>query len=682
MKWIVSIFTVFLLSVLAFAFYAKDYVDFEQLQMYIPFSVARLAYSPESQFASYPIPLKETHWVFDVGIVDANGDDHLDIFTTNHNWKQHLLVSDTQGGYRDVVTAWGMGQNSEFPGLELSHIPVVVDKPGLYLYWEDRYFHVRAHDMETPAKLTLGFQTYTKVDVISNEGFFLEKIEPDNAPPARIPDTVFELSTEGDAHLKVYPSSRGVPIQVYLNSSIPRDKVYVGNQKVTPAGDDIVLSLKDPHAMSWSDYNDDGQIDVFVTRGAIGGTLRVHPESIIEITRDELRVSKDGKPVFHDVGPETGIRKNYCSSRHASWVDFDNDGLLDLFVNCQDIGKIKGDYPKQLYRRNARNQLVDVAADVGLTIKDHHLIDYEWLDVDNDGDMDLVSHEDAGIFLHRNEDGRFVTEFVHRGDFARVDHPELQGRGIAYWNYDGKLTVADYDGDNDIDVFAASKKGNILLENRSGNLFSVEPASVGLPEKTVSAAWVDYDNDGLVDLHTVPEGLFRQREDRMFERTGQLELPVQKYQAAIINWFDLDNDGARDVMLTLNENPSLRRWWEVTPKDPFKWDVLTYRNLESGNHWLQVKLIGNAGNREGIGARVTVTTPEGRQMQEVGSSDGAFFSQGHYRLYFGLGDHGKADNVEIRWSDGEVQNIDDVPVDRLLVVDRDSSTRIKAEPGM
>jgi hypothetical protein len=682
MKWIVSVLSVILLSVIAFAYYARDHIDFEQLQMYVPFSIAKILYLPESRFAAYSIPLKETHWLFDTGIVDANGDNHLDIFTTNHNWKQYLLISDTQGGYSDKLEAWGLEQNSEYPGLEISHIHTVADKPGLYLYWDDRYFHIRAYNIGNSGKLTLDFQTYTRVDVLSNEGFHLEKIDHKSLTPTTKPDTAFRLTADGDALLKLYPDSRGIPINIKLNSSISPDNVYIGNQKVTASGDDIALFLQDPHAMSWSDYNDDGQTDVFITRGAIGGTLRAHPESIIDITKDKLLVSREGQPDFHDIGYEVGIRKNFCSSRHASWVDFNNDGLLDLFVNCQDIGRIKGDYPKQLYKRNEHNKLSNVTETAGLILKDHHLIDYEWLDADNDGDMDLVSHEDEGIFLHRNENGWFSSEFVYRGKFARVDRPELKGRGIAYWNFDGKLTVSDYDRDGDIDIFAASKKGNIFLENRGGEFSPVEPASLGLPKNTVSAAWVDYDNDGLVDLHTVPQGLFRQREDHLFEKTGQLELPVNEYQAAIINWFDLDNDGARDVMIALNKNPTLRRWWEFSSKDPFKWDVLTYRNLESANHWLEIKLKGNTGNREGIGARVIVTTPAGRQTQEVGNNDGAFFSQGHYRLYFGLGDYGKADNVEIRWSDGEVQLLGAVPADQLLVVDRESEAEVTTRAEM
>jgi hypothetical protein len=88
------------------------------------------------------------------------------------------------------------------------------------------------------------------------------------------------------------------------------------------------------------------------------------------------------------------------------------------------------------------------------------------------------------------------------------------------------------------------------------------------------------------------------------------------------------------------------------------------------NHWLQVKLVGQKGNRQAIGARVTVVTPDGRQVQEVGGTDGAFFSQGHYRLYFGLGNHARADVLRIQWPDGDQQEFHDVSGDRLLTIER------------
>jgi hypothetical protein len=141
--------------------------------------------------------------------------------------------------------------------------------------------------------------------------------------------------------------------------------------------------------------------------------------------------------------------------------------------------------------------------------------------------------------------------------------------------------------------------------------------------------------------------------------------------ASVINWYDLNNDGTRDVLIALNENSSLYRWWEFSPKDTFKWDFVTYQNNANENHWLQIKLIGKTGNREAIGSRVTLITPDGQQIQDIGNSDGAFYSQGHYRLYFGLGEHDKVDIVRIRWPDGEIQELRNVTSDALLVIERD-----------
>ncbi|MDP2057898.1 MAG: CRTAC1 family protein, partial [Thiobacillus sp.] len=383
------------------------------------------------------------------------------------------------------------------------------------------------------------------------------------------------------------------------------------------------------------------------------------------------------QPRFHEASREVGIKKKDCSGRHVKWVDFDRDGLLDLYINCQDRGNVPGGYPKQFYRQDAKGHFSDVSAEVGLDIPQNQLIDFAWLDADNDGDMDLLSHEDTGYFLYRNQGGRFAREFISRGKFERSDVKGLKGNTYDYWQFDGKLSLADFDSDGDLDVFVASKKGNTFLINNVGTFKPLDPTALGLPVESVAAAWVDYDNDGHPDLHTVPEGLLHQNKNHTFEATGFLSLPDKKYQAAIINWFDRDNDGAMDVLIALQDNATLWRWWEKPFKskdvkgkdDRFKWKILAYRNVGMKNHWLQLNLVGSAGNPQAIDARVTLVTPEGQQTQDVGSNDGAFLSQGHYRLYFGLGGHDKVDTVKVRWPDGRLQELKDVTADKLLNIE-------------
>ncbi len=91
--------------------------------------------------------------------------------------------------------------------------------------------------------------------------------------------------------------------------------------------------------------------------------------------------------------------------------------------------------------------------------------------------------------------------------------------------------------------------------------------------------------------------------------------------------------------------------------DRFDWPILDYRNVGHVGHWLQLNLVGSAGNRQAIGARVTLVTPEGKQVQTVGASEGAYLSQGHYRLYFGLGAVGKISALQIHWPDGQASGI-------------------------
>ena len=128
-----------------------------------------------------------------------------------------------------------------------------------------------------------------------------------------------------------------------------------------------------------------------------------------------------------------------------------------------------------------------------------------------------------------------------------------------------------------LDVFSASKTGNTLLLNDGKGRFTiVDPATKGLPGESATANWVDFDNDGLVDLYAFPQGLFRQRRDHGFEATGLLAFPARKYMAAIANWADFDNDGRRDLLIARLENFSLWQWWErlyKTAEDRFTWKL-------------------------------------------------------------------------------------------------------------
>lgn len=626
-------------------------------------------------------PLARIPHLFDLGIVDADGDGRLDIYTSNHNYRQVLLLADGKGGYRDVLTEWGLDQNREFPGWEQSFTAPVMNRPGLYIYWLGDVLTLRAKGLSGIGPVTGTLKMFSKIMVKHNDGFTL-KTSKASAPDSPIEQNIVDFQVAGDGILELIPPSRGVPTQIELAPGFPLDSVFIGNHEATSLSRSFSPYLRDRHGHAWADINGDGQLDVFISRGGVGGTIRTLPGTLRQQIRDEFLVT-GGTPRFRDVTTEVGIDKKDCSGRHVEWVDYDGDGRLDLFVNCQDRGKSQGSFPKQLWQQGADGRFQDVAMNVGLGLPDHEVIDFVWMDADGDGDVDLLTTEHKGFFLYRNDAGKFSPQFLFRTDFVRADVSGLKGEVNNYWRFDGKLTVADYDADGDLDVFSSSKRGNVLLVNDSGDFRRVDPVSLGLPAQSLNATWVDYDNDGRTDLHIVPDGLYRQAAQGRFEPTGLLAWAHNLYQAAIVHWYDQDGDGKRDLLLALNENPTQWRWWQKpfrNADDSHMWDVHAYRNVGAHNHWLQVEVRGSGDNRQAIGARVMVTTPEGTQAQEVGGNDSSFFSQGHYRLYFGLGSLSRVERVTVRWSDGHTRELRDVAADRLLHVERAGSHQETASP--
>jgi hypothetical protein len=612
--------------------------------------------------------------IFDLGVVDADGDGHLDLYTSNHNYRQLLLLSDGRGGHRDVLTPWGLDQNPAFPGWEQSFTRPRIERPGLYVYWLGENLVLQTHGLREIGPVSGKLAMFSEIGIAKNKGFQVAQTRV-NAPDSPIAETVIEFGATADGKLELVPPSRGVPTLIEFAEGFPLSHVYIGNQGVSPASRQVSPYLQDRHGHAWADINGDGKLDVFITRGGVGGTLRDLPGAIRQGIRDELLVSGNAER-FQEVATQAGIEKKDCSGRHAEWADVNGDGRLELFVNCQDRGKSHGIFAKQLWVQGPEGHFSDVAMDIGLGLPGHEIIDFAWMDADDDGDLDMLTTEDKGFFLYRGEDGKFSEQLLFRPEFVRADVAGLRGEVSNYWRFDGKITVADFDSDGDPDAFASSKRGNELLVNDRGEFRRVAPKSLGLPEHALNATWVDYDNDGLQDLHVVPDGIYRQVTKGVFEATGLLAVAPHRYQAAIVHWYDQDNDGDRDVLMALNDNPTLWRWWQKPFKmtdDEFEWTLSNWSNAASRNLWLQVAVEGGAGNPQAVGARVTVFTEVGGQTLEVGSNDSAFFSQGHYRLYFGLGESSRAERITVRWTDGKTLELQDVAGDQLIRIAPDVS---------
>jgi hypothetical protein len=247
------------------------------------------------------------------------------------------------------------------------------------------------------------------------------------------------------------------------------------------------------------------------------------------------------------------------------------------------------------------------------------------------------------------------------------------------------VAVGDYDGDGFMDMFLPhfSEDTPILYHNQKGDFFDDATNAAGLAVNTKYVCWgvdfADFDNDGWLDILNVtgtvypevekvypeykfktPRVVYRNLGNGSFEEVSEISGPavLEPHSSRGCAFGDFNNDGNIDVLvLNMNEPPSLLR-----------------NDNHSGNHWLNVKLIGTRSNRSAIGARLKVTAGERRQVREVFSGS-SYISQSDFRQHLGLGAARKADSIEIRWPSGHVETVRNVDANQFIVIEEEKGWR-------
>jgi enediyne biosynthesis protein E4 len=347
-------------------------------------------------------------------------------------------------------------------------------------------------------------------------------------------------------------------------------------------------------------------------------------------------------------------------SSTAVWGDYDGDGYLDLFVaNGGLAGQSAANW---LYHNNGNGSFTKIGANqVGSMVSEVQLWNLVgWVDYDQTGTLSLYLPNGPGTRLYR---------YLGAGRFASVTNPPACNASFAW---------GDYDNDGQVDLFSASGEENLasaLYHNEgSGHFKQMTAAQVGslVTDKGVAGgvAWGDYDNDGYLDLFVargwwVQNGnarqtslLYHNNGDGTFTKTATGSPANDLGQALMANWVDYDRDGFLDLFV------SEMGWTAPAPHR-------LYRNNGNSNNWLCVTCVGTASPRDGTGAKVrALATIRGKPMWQLRliNSGGTCWGGQSFVAHFGLGNATNVDVLRIEWSSGTVQELYNVPAKQYLTV--------------
>jgi hypothetical protein len=331
---------------------------------------------------------------------------------------------------------------------------------------------------------------------------------------------------DGDDDLDLFVGFNGASNRLYRNDA---------GTFVDAAAAAGIADARPTRAAAWGDFDADGDADLLLgfTAGA-GGVLRLY--------------RNDGSR-FVDQTRQSGVTVDSGAVRQPSWIDYDGDGDLDLFVAFRDK-------PNRLFRNDSA-RFLDVAPTVGVADA-RKSVGAVWFDYDEDGDLDLyVANMDGDAnALFRNEDGvggRFVDVAAESGVAWGGRAPNDKTNGTV------RPCAADVDSDGHLDLFAANYGPNgLLLYRGSGRFEDVSSAwGVAIDSRYDACAFADTDNDGLLDLYvngTVTGGTSYR--DHLFRNTGKsLEEAtpdniLERNADHGVQWVDFDRDGDQDLALT------------------------------------------------------------------------------------------------------------------------------------
>lgn len=425
------------------------------------------------------------------------------------------------------------------------------------------------------------------------------------------------------------------------------------------------------------DYDNDGRVDLYVAGVNQNALFRNLGSCRFEEVTQRA-----------NVGAGTPPSKPWSVA--AAWLDYDNDGNLDLFVTnyldwtwetnraCGDPGRrlscspahYEG-LPNALFRNRGDGTFEDVSGVTGIGSHVGKGMSAAVADYDRDGFVDVfVTNDSVRNFLFRNVKGeRFEEVGVQAGVAFTGDGIPVSSMGLDFRDLNG-------DGTPDATVTALAGETYPLFLNHGDGEFSDETytSKIGLESFTMSGWSVgafDFDNDGEKDIfaanshvsenvglyrsvaYRLPNAVFQRLPDGSYRDARAGAGPAMQEPAAHRGaaFGDLDNDGRIDAVVSVIGS-----------------EAKVLFNESDGGNWLILDLQGTRSNRSGIGARVKITDDSGRvQFNHVSTAVG-YASSSDSRVHFGLAESRLVRSVEIRWPSGMTETLEDVPAGQILEV--------------
>jgi len=426
------------------------------------------------------------------------------------------------------------------------------------------------------------------------------------------------------------------------------------------------------------DYDNDGFVDLYVAG----------------VNQNQL-FHNNGDGTFTDVTAKAGVpgttpKLGKTWAVAAGWFDYNNDGLLDLFVvnylnydirtaalcSVQGLptycapGNFQGT-PNILYRNNGDGTFTDVSEQSHISQYIGKGMGVAFADYDGDGRTDIFVSNDTfqNFLLHNNGDGTFTDVALLAGVAYNENGKTVAGMGADF---------RDVDNDGKPDIFHTTMFGDSFpfYRNLGNGQFEDVTTATGLTSLTTRlTAWgvgiFDFDNDGYKDLFTanaaildnsmevehrpyaLPNVLLRNKGNLAFESIGSKAGAAFAQPAAHrgASFGDLNNDGRIDAVVSVLNGP------------PELW----INRSRNENHWIVLNLIGVKSNRDGLGTKVKITTAHGSQFNEATTAVG-YNSSSDKRVHFGLGDTAKIDSIELSWPSGITQVLKNVKADQVLTI--------------